>query len=79
MRKSGTPFPGLKLSRIDQAQIADIKRSGALRERDWRRVRILELLDAGWNLTHTGRGVGPTPVKCAVSDGATLRGALRQP
>lgn len=61
MRSSGTPFPGLNLSKADQKQIADIKRTGPLRERDWRRLRILELLDAGWNLTHTGQAVGTYP------------------
>lgn len=58
---SGTPFPGLTLSEMDQEELAEIKRAGAMRERDWRRVRILELLHAGWNLTHTGEAVGTYP------------------
>jgi hypothetical protein len=61
MRKSGTPFPGLELSVVDQNEIAELKQTGALRERDWRRVRILELLHIGWNLTHTGQAVGTYP------------------
>ncbi len=36
------------------------KRAGrrALSERRWRRIRILELLDRGWNLTQTAAAVG---------------------
>ena len=61
MRASGDPFPGLQLSKADRKQVAEIKRTGFLRERDWRRLRILELLDNGWNLTKTGQAVGTYP------------------
>jgi hypothetical protein len=47
MEQKHQRFPGLKLNAADRKKLDDIKRLGALRERDWRRVRILELLDAG--------------------------------
>ena len=57
----GTPFPGLKLTAGDRVRIHEMKRLGALRERDWRRIRILGLLDDGWNLTAVGNAVGTYP------------------
>jgi hypothetical protein len=61
MKHSGERFPGLKLKDADRDRISELKKLGALRERDWRRIRILELLDAGWNLTDTGGAVGTYP------------------
>jgi len=61
LRTSGTRFPGLKLTKADRKNLDEMKRLGVLRERDWRRIRILELLDAGWNLTATGLAVGTYP------------------
>lgn len=58
---SGTRFPGLRLSAKDRERLEELKRLGALRERDWKRIRILELLDAGWNLADAGRAVGTYP------------------
>ena len=37
------PFPGLRLSKRDQQELKRIRR-GALTERQWRRMRILEML-----------------------------------
>ena len=54
-------FPGLKLSVADRDHLDELKRLGALRERDWRRIRILELLDGGWTLIDAGRAVGTYP------------------
>lgn len=57
-RSPGTWFPGLELTDTDRAKIAEIRRSGALRSRDWRRLQILELLDAGFNLAAVGKALG---------------------
>jgi hypothetical protein len=61
MKQKRERFPGLRLKPSDRKKLEDIKRLGALRERDWRRIRILELLDAGWNLAQTGSAVGTYP------------------
>ena len=61
MKRKRGAFPGLKLTVSDRTKLEEIKRLGALRERDWRRIRILELLDSGWNLTQTGEAVGTYP------------------
>jgi hypothetical protein len=55
-------FPGLRLAEADQRALK-AKRGGrqALSERRWRRMRILELLDQGWNLTPTAAAVGTYP------------------
>lgn len=58
MKHKRERFPGLKLKKADRDRLEDIKRLGALRERDWRRIRILELLDEGWTLARTAAAVG---------------------
>jgi putative transposase len=54
-------FPGLTLTASDHRKILKMKRTSTLRQRDWRRIRMLELLDDGWNLTQTGRALGTYP------------------
>lgn len=51
------PFPGLRLAKADRQQLAKLKRKRN-HERVWRRIRILELLHRGWDLTATGEAVG---------------------
>jgi len=58
MKPKRERFPGLKLKKADRNRIADIKRLGALRGRDWRRIRILELLDKHWTLLQVAAAVG---------------------
>jgi hypothetical protein len=58
MKSKRERFPGLKLKSTDRERLEDIKRLGALRELDWRRIRILELLDEGWKLLHVAEAVG---------------------
>ena len=55
-------FPGLRLTAADRRALK-AKHGGrqALSERRWRRIRILELLDQGWNLTPTAAAVGTYP------------------
>lgn len=60
-RKAGQRFPGPSLASDDIDAIGELKRLGALRDRDWRRVRILELLHQGWDLSKVGRAVGTYP------------------
>jgi hypothetical protein len=60
MKERTAPFPGLTLSAPDREDIA-LLREGALKERVWRRIRILELLDKGFDLASTGRAVGTYP------------------
>jgi hypothetical protein len=57
-RRSGTHFPGLKLSAEDKVAL-EAKGAGRSRlsVRVWRRIQILKLLDKGWNLTATGEAV----------------------
>lgn len=55
---SGTWFPGLTLSDSDRVQVAEIRRLGTLRARDWRRLQMLELLDSGLTLSAVGRALG---------------------
>lgn len=61
MRGKSDPFPGLTLSEPDLDDLALLKRRGALKERVWRRIRILELLHGGTDLTNAGRAVGCYP------------------
>lgn len=60
MKEKAAPFPGLTLCDFDRDDIA-LLRGGALKERVWRRIRILELLDKGFDLASTGRAVGTYP------------------
>ena len=55
-------FPWLRLTAAERRALK-AKRRGrqALSERRWRRIRILELLDQGWNLTPTAAAVGTYP------------------
>ena len=55
-------FPGLSLSTGDRRALK-AKSKGRQRNslRQWRRIRILELLDRGWNLKDTAGAVGTYP------------------
>jgi hypothetical protein len=55
-------FPGLRLTAAARAALKE-KRSGrrVASERRWRRIRILELLDQGWNLADVAAAVGTYP------------------
>jgi hypothetical protein len=56
------PFPGLRLSAKDQRALKQMT-SGRKRvsARIWRRIRILTLLERGWNLKDTASAVGTYP------------------
>ena len=57
-RRSGTHFPGLKLSAGDKVTLeAKVAGRSRLSVRVWRRIQILKLLDEGWNLTATGEAL----------------------
>jgi len=56
-RKMGSRFPGLTLSKRDREQLEDRKR-GRCSERQWRRIRMLFLLDEGWTLSDTASALG---------------------
>jgi len=57
-RRSGTHFPGLKLSAEDRRALdAKVAGRSRLSVRVWRRIQILKLLDKGWNLTATGEAL----------------------
>ena len=58
--RSRPRFPGLHLPKRDRQALAKLKRK-QLSERIWRRIRMLELLHRGWNLTVTGEAVGTYP------------------
>jgi hypothetical protein len=52
-------FPGLSLSTADRRELkAKTKGRRRIAARLWRRIRILELLDRGWNLKDTASAVG---------------------
>jgi hypothetical protein len=52
----------LQLTTAERQALKDRRRSGqVLSERGWRRIRILELLDEGWKLTHAAAAVGCYP------------------
>ena len=53
-------FPGLKLTAKDRKHIAMAMR-GAISGRSWKRMRMLQLLDAGQNLTDTASALGTYP------------------
>jgi hypothetical protein len=53
-------FPGLKLSAKDRKHIAKTMR-GSIRSRTWKRMRMLQMLDAGDNLTETAKALGTYP------------------
>ena len=58
--RSRPRFPGLHLRKRDRQALSKLKRQ-RLSERVWRRIRVLELLHLGWNLTATGEAVGSYP------------------
>ena len=61
-RQRQKKFPGLRLAAADRRALKEKTGGGqAVRARTWRRIRILELLDQGWNLTRTASAVGTYP------------------
>jgi len=61
-RRRGQRFPGLRLTAAARAALKT--KSGGRRvvsERCWRRIRILNLLDQGWLLSHIAAAVGTYP------------------
>ena len=55
-------FPGLQLTARERQALREARGGGRrLSERRWRRIRILELLDRGWNLSQTATAVGTYP------------------
>jgi hypothetical protein len=62
-RSSRRPrFPGLHLSAQDRQFLADQTRDGrAVSARTWRRIRMLELLDAQWSLADVAEALGTYP------------------
>ena len=55
-------FPGLRLTVAERAALKAKRRGGrALSDRNWRRIRILELLDQGWQLSQIAVAVGTYP------------------
>jgi hypothetical protein len=58
-RKTRQRFPGLSLSVADRRALrAKTRGRSTISARSWRRVRILLLLDKGWNLRDTASAVG---------------------
>jgi homeodomain-containing protein len=52
-------FPGVRLTVADRRALQEKTKGRArLSGRTWRRIRILDLLDRGWNLTDTAGAVG---------------------
>ena len=55
-------FAGLRLTVADRTALKAKRRGGrALSDRYWRRIRILELLDQGWQLCQIAQAVGTYP------------------
>ena len=55
-------FPGLHLSATDQRFLAAQTRAGrVVSARTWKRIRILELLHAGWSLADVAAALGTYP------------------
>lgn len=55
-------FPGLRLTVAERTALKAKRRGGrALSDRYWRRIRILELLDQGWQLSQIAVAVGTYP------------------
>ena len=60
--EQGTRFGGLKLKKKDRATLAALRSQGSqMSARTWRRVRVLELLDAGHSARATAKVVGSFP------------------
>ena len=61
-RQRRQKFPGLRLAAADRRALNEKSVGGrAVSARIWRRIRILELLDQGWNLTRTASAAGTYP------------------
>ena len=55
-------FPGLRLTVMERQALRAARGGGRrLSERRWRRIRILELLDQGWHLSHIAMAMGTYP------------------
>ena len=67
----------MSLSAADRQALKD-KRTGGkpISERRWRRIRILELLDSGWQLTQTAAAVGTYPREVRRVGWRYLKGGL---
>lgn len=55
------PFPGLELTAETVAEISRIRREEVMSERRWRRLRCLEMLNAGETLQATAKALGTYP------------------
>ena len=61
-RRRRQRFPGLRLTAAAREALKEKTRGGRLvSERSWRRIRILQLLDQGWLLSHIAAAVGTYP------------------
>jgi hypothetical protein len=64
MKSSSTRprFPGLRLSAKDRRFLADQTRDGrAVSARNWKRIRMLELLHEQWTLAEVAEAIGTYP------------------
>lgn len=54
-------FPGLRLNPEERIEIQKRCSDKSQPARDWRRARILQLLDDGWKLVNVGKALGTYP------------------
>jgi hypothetical protein len=55
------PFPGLALEADDRAELKRFRREQLLTDRQWRRLRTLEMLDGGQSVIGVSRALGTYP------------------
>jgi hypothetical protein len=76
-RQRRQKFPGLRLVAAERRALKEKSGGGrAVSARTWRRIRIVELLDQGWNLTRTASAAGTYPREVRRVGWRYLKGGL---